>query len=359
LARIGRARILLVEDNEINQQVASELLQAVGFDVDVADNGQIAVHQVQARAAENRPYDIVLMDMQMPVMDGVTASRLIREAHHAEQLPIVAMTANAMKADRERCLEAGMNGFVTKPINPDELWKALLTWVKIRDGLGPHHLPKQVVTDAHQAPDSALMQALQGVDGLELGLGLSRTNNNPAFYVSLLRKFIAAHQDCAAHIRQAIQNADLEDAERRAHTLKGVAGNLGATALQTSADRLEAALRTQAPQPVVDTALSDVAQALTQLVSKLKAIPDMVAAAPGNGSHDLSAQDQRDASEVIAQITVLLQQDDPSALDLWEANAAALRAMVADAAGIEAALNGFDFEQALHLLGVAADAVPS
>ena len=136
LTPLAGARVLLVEDNEINQLVACELLESVGFLVDVADNGQIGVHQVHARHAQGQPYDIVLMDMQMPVMDGVTASRLIRETFIAQTLPIVAMTANAMQADKDRCLAAGMNGFVSKPVDPEELWLALLAWIKPRVGLG-------------------------------------------------------------------------------------------------------------------------------------------------------------------------------------------------------------------------------
>ena len=127
LALIKGARILLVEDNELNQEVAAELLKEAGFVVDIADNGQIAVDMVQHAA-----YDIVLMDMQMPVMDGVTATVEIRKIGDYRELPIVAMTANAMQQDKDRCLAAGMQDFVTKPIEPDELWAALLMWVKPR-----------------------------------------------------------------------------------------------------------------------------------------------------------------------------------------------------------------------------------
>ena len=154
LAPLAGAPLLLVEDNEINQLVACELLKGVGFKVDVADNGQIGVHQVHAHHAEAQPYDIVLMDMQMPVMDGVTATRLIREAFNAESLPIVAMNANAMKADKERCLAAGMNGFVSKPIDPEELWRALLAWIKPHagSGLGAQIPMPAVVPPAQLAP---------------------------------------------------------------------------------------------------------------------------------------------------------------------------------------------------------------
>jgi CheY-like chemotaxis protein len=126
LASIQGARILLVEDNDINQIVASEMLADAGLEVDIAHDGLMAVEMVQAM-----PYDLVLMDMQMPVMDGVAATIEIRKLPGFEALPIVAMTANAMGKDRERCLQAGMSDFLSKPIEPDELWRVLLQWTRV------------------------------------------------------------------------------------------------------------------------------------------------------------------------------------------------------------------------------------
>jgi two-component system sensor histidine kinase/response regulator len=122
---LGGARILLVEDNLLNQEVACELLREAGFTVDVADNGMIGLEKLKAMS-----YDLVFMDMQMPVMDGVSATLEIRRNAAFASLPVVAMTASAMQADRERCIEAGMNDYIVKPIDPDELWAALLRWVK-------------------------------------------------------------------------------------------------------------------------------------------------------------------------------------------------------------------------------------
>jgi two-component system sensor histidine kinase/response regulator len=140
MAAINGARILLVEDNDLNQEVASEILRDAGFVVDIADNGQIAVEMVTTSVAS--PYDIILMDMQMPVMDGVTATVEIRKDARFDTTPIVAMTANAMQQDKDKCLAAGMVDFVTKPIQPDELWTALRRWVK------PKHVVEQVIPDA-------------------------------------------------------------------------------------------------------------------------------------------------------------------------------------------------------------------
>ena len=124
---IRGARVLLVDDNELNLEVANELLRNAGLVVDLAENGRFAVEKVKAA-----DYDLVLMDMQMPVMDGLTATLEIRRDEHFKDLPIVAMTANAMQGDRDRCIRAGMNDHVAKPIDPENLWKALLKWIKPR-----------------------------------------------------------------------------------------------------------------------------------------------------------------------------------------------------------------------------------
>ena len=260
LGTVTGARILLVEDNEINQQVACEMLRAAGFAVDLAEHGAVAVQRVQAQIERGEPYDIVLMDMQMPVMDGVTAAQCLRGFVDARTLPIVAMTANAMKADRERCLEAGMNGFVTKPINPEELWRALVTWIAGREGLGvPATAPEPVLfaqADMNRiVPESALgspasvekeaewLARLQLVPSLDVELGLFRCGKRPALLKAMLQRFLESQSDAMERIAQAHASGDSASAERFAHTLRGGAGSLGATALQYAAEALEMSLR--------------------------------------------------------------------------------------------------------------------
>jgi two-component system sensor histidine kinase/response regulator len=146
LATIHGARVLLAEDNELNQQVAAELLADAGMVVDIANNGAEAVAM-----AQRAPYDIVLMDMQMPEMDGVEATRALRAVASLDALPVVAMTANAMQADRDLCMQAGMVDFVTKPIEPDDLWRALLRWIPAR-----HPAQQQIATLAGAGPAAAI-----------------------------------------------------------------------------------------------------------------------------------------------------------------------------------------------------------
>jgi two-component system sensor histidine kinase/response regulator len=354
LAHLVGARILLVEDNEINQQVAIEILSSAGFAVDVAENGQLAVNMIQARLAEVLPYDLVLMDMQMPVMDGCTAARLIRETLSAEQFPIVAMTANAMREDRDRCLAAGMNAVVTKPINPEDLWKALLRWVKVREGMGVPRVtllpPSTAATASRAIETDGLMQGLRTIAGLDVDLGLARTMYNPDFYAAMLRKFVQSQEDAMLRILNALEAQDFAAAERMAHTLKGVAGNLGATLLPERADRLEMVLRTRAPEHELNQATSQTLQALDPLIKALKGAPGFVQSQIAVAESTLTDADKRMAGDALVSITLMLANDDSEAAALWETHAPLLRVLVPNAAQIEAAIAGFDYEEALQLL---------
>ncbi|MDD2711908.1 MAG: response regulator, partial [Simplicispira sp.] len=212
LADIKGARILLVEDNELNQEVATELLRDAGFIVDLAENGQVALDKVQAAN-----YDIVLMDMQMPVMDGMTATRKIRALPQCKALPIVAMTANAMQGDRDDCLSAGMNDHVAKPIEPQGLFQSLLKWIQPRASMG-RALPQHVVYQADIE--------LPVIEGLDQEAGLRRVLGKKSLYLSMLRKFVTGQASVLEDVKAALNEGDWMTAERLAHTLKSVAGNI-------------------------------------------------------------------------------------------------------------------------------------
>ena len=272
LAPLIGARILLVEDNEINQQIAAEMLRDAGFDVEVAENGQVGVNQVHARHAEGRPYDLVLMDMQMPVMDGVTATRLIREAHGADALPIIAMTANATTADRDRCLAAGMNGFISKPVSADVLCRALLAAIRPRQAASPAPSAAAGSGDAAASPESSLLAALRAVPGLEVDATLASTGISVRFYSGLLRKFVVQQASALDKVQQSLLSGDPGTATRLAHTLKGVAAGLGARTLEAAAGELERCLKAAAPPARVDEAMRHARQLLSALVGALEAV---------------------------------------------------------------------------------------
>jgi two-component system sensor histidine kinase/response regulator len=344
LQALRGARVLLVEDNELNQQVATELLEDAGFAVDLAENGQEAVARVRTQR-----YDIVLMDMQMPVMDGVTATQHIRSDAAHSDLPIVAMTANAMQADRDRCLAAGMNGFVTKPIEPDALWLALVQWIVPRAGLGqlPVRAARTVFASA-DVPGKADAEALPAaIDGLDMVVGLRRMGGKTPLYLSMLRKFKATQWPAWQTLRQAVADADTATAERLAHTLKGLAGNIGATPLQEAAGTLETALRAPVVHASVAQLLQDVEQPLLQLLGALEqTLPDRrtepLAATP---------PDHAALRAVLAQLAAYLVEDDADALTLLAQHGPALRPVLgADYGALEAAVTHFAFEEARAVL---------
>jgi PAS domain S-box-containing protein len=256
LTAIRGARVLLVEDNDLNQEVALELLRDAGFVVDLAEDGQRALDKLAAA-----DYDIVLMDMLMPVMDGVTATVALRRNPRWQGLPVVAMTANAMQADRERCLAAGMNDHVAKPIEPEDLWKALLKWVK------PRHPPSATEPGSKKVDD---LSFLPGIEGLDSFNGLRRVLGKKALYGSMLRKFIIGQKSVVAAIAGALQEKSWEEAEYLAHTLKGVAGSIGATDVVSLAAQLESALTERQPRPQIATYLQQLAVPLDHLIGQLE-----------------------------------------------------------------------------------------
>lgn len=219
-------RVLLAEDNHINQQVACELLQSMGLQVDVVANGELAVQRVQAQR-----YDVVLMDIQMPVMDGYRATRHIRHQFNKEQVVIVAMTAHAMVGDREHFMEAGMNDYISKPLDPVLLHKILARWLGV-EGVGlpePESLP--------MPPRSG--RALLSLPGIDVPDGLRRLNNNQLIFEQLLRHFYANQHNDLSQIQSLLDNGEWQLASERLHSLKGAAGNLGAKDLLQASSALE------------------------------------------------------------------------------------------------------------------------
>jgi two-component system sensor histidine kinase/response regulator len=234
LMGIRGARILLVEDNELNVQVTVELLEEGGFSIDVAENGKIAVDKVN----ENK-YDIVLMDMQMPVMDGVTATKEIRKNPDHSSLPIIAMTANAMISDRDKCIEAGMNDHVAKPIEPNQLFAILLNWI-------PHREVNPVQVQEQASIKISAEELGISIPGLDTSLGLRRVLGKKKSYINLLRKYVFGQKDTLIQIKKMLSEGDWSSAERMAHTLKGVSGSVGAIIIQEKASNLEEAIRNHA-----------------------------------------------------------------------------------------------------------------
>ena len=337
------ARALLVEDNEVNQEVGQALLEELGLQVEIAPDGAVALERVQRQA-----YEVVLMDMQMPVMDGLSATRAIRQLAALDELPILAMTANAMAGDRERCLEAGMQDHIAKPIDPNDLKAKLIQWVR------PRAAPAFEVVEAGEAagatgaslpaaaPGSAL-RLLEGIAGLDAAQGLRQLQGRELLYLRLLRKFVSGQADLPARLAAALAAGDWAQAERLAHTLKGVAAQLGALPLRDLAERLELALRERQAPALIEPLRQAIEHSLPALVAAIAArLSSPVAAAPASGF------DPRRWQQLRERLTGLLEQDDSESEALLEAEEALLRAGLGDRfEAVAQAIRGFDFPAAL------------
>ncbi|MFA6016142.1 MAG: PAS domain S-box protein [Gallionellaceae bacterium] len=343
LGIIAGARILLVEDNELNQEVATELLQEAGFEVELAENGQIAVEKVASGK-----YDIVLMDMQMPVMDGITATQEIRKDARCKNLPIVAMTANAMQGDRDRCMAAGMDDHVAKPIEPEDLWKALLKWIKPKNDQQPVEIKPQSGA-IKVAPDIVQQIELPAhIDGLDMVGGLHRVLGKKALYLSMLRKFVAGQKFAVDKMLIELDSNEWSTAERLAHTLKGVSGNIGATNLQEHAAQVEAAIKQRRSREEVDGLIKGLKKHLDYFISQLEQ------KLPAQAAQTLVEVDSEHLKIVCDKLIVLLSDDDAEAGDVLDENAELLNAAFPDQfRKIENSIHQFDFDTALQALRAA------
>ncbi len=337
LATIAGARLLLVEDNDLNQEVASELLRDAGFVVDIAANGQLALDMLASGQ-----YDLVLMDVQMPVMDGLTATRLLRQQPAMKDLPVIAMSANVMRSDIDQCLEVGMNGHVAKPIDPDDLWMVLLNWIRPTASGAGH----AAANEGSGAPVSAtgLPASLPGVD---MALGLRRAFGKQGLYANLLKKYLSGQGGAVAELRRALGRQDWPVAERLAHTSKGVAGNIGAAGVQEAAAQLETAIRERRPAGSLD-ALADA------LDARMRPLLDALAAwLPGGaGIAAAAAEFDRDAfARLCVKLAACLREGNAAAEALIEEQAPLLRAGLGGAFDrLKEAVESFDFEAAEALL---------
>ena len=345
LGTIAGARLLVVEDNEMNQDVARELLGDAGFIVDVAENGAVAIEMLR-----RSPYDAVLMDLQMPVMDGLTATREIRKIPGFEHLPIIAMTANAMANDRADCLAAGMQDHVPKPIDPDELWRALLTWIRPRPtrvtAVGGSHFLGRNGQGVEEIPE--------GISGLDTALGLKRCLGKPGLYVSLLRKFMTGQADTPKMITEALKQEDWQTAERLAHTIKGTAGNIGASVVRDRAASLETAIRSRAPSSEINAGIEALSSPLMSLVVDLH---HALGASPEPAGPPAIIIDPRRLEAVVSRLAELLATSDSEATDVLEENAGLLHAAFPEHyRNLEERVQSFDFDEALAILKTAASA---
>jgi two-component system sensor histidine kinase/response regulator len=335
-------RVLLVEDNEINQQIAVELIGTVGIRTDIANHGREALDKLTAAGPSG--YDLILMDLQMPIMDGHTATIEIRKDTAFNAMPIIAMTAHALAEVSERCMKEGMQDYLTKPISPEQLFHALERW------LDPAKQQQVTIAASSGYPTTPLL-AITGIDST---LGLSHVAQNHTLYLQLLERFRNSYHDTVERIRMACSQHQYKDAERLAHTLRGVAGNIGATDVQRAAETLELFLSddmtVQAMPPALEqhvhaleSALSTVMQGLDHHFGNPPATQTSVIAQP------VSKEMIRIA---VHELSVLLQNNSGDAPDFFDRVKTTLAQVMDDGSMTRLAthIRQYEFDEAQQIL---------
>ena len=327
------ARILLVEDNDINRQIATELLETAGAQVRSAVNGRDAVDLLSAAAPPD--VDVVLMDLQMPEMDGFQATAALRADPRFVALPILAMTAHATLEERQRCLAAGMNDHIPKPIDPDNLFETVARFYRGPAGARPEASAAGVQGSVTDSDPSTL---------LDRSAGLARVAGNEQLYSRLLWQFRDQQAQAVDQIRAAIEGGDRSLAERLAHTLKGVAGNVGAMQVHGAAATLEQLIHRNAAVSDIELATKTVAAAMNPLLAELLKLPAPVHTA----AHATAAAPPVEATLAAARtLSALLNEMDPGAADFVDANHEALRPLMRDTwAGFASLVQNYDFSEA-------------
>ena len=324
--------VLLVEDNEINCQVATELIEITGAQVTIAENGLLALSLLTEKKISP---DLVLMDIQMPEMDGYEATRKIRENKSLVSLPVIGLTAHALAEEQMKCFNAGMNDHVSKPINPEILYAAIQRWC-VSGPVNEENNNSRIVKKPEDFP------AIKGINTDE---GLIRTGGNTELYKKLLKMFISEQKETAVNIRNSLSEGKVDEAERYAHGIKGVAGNIGATALFLSAEALEKAIR--GDNQIAETILDEFSLRLSEVI--ISAGPVVAGFNNEEQKTDIIPPDEIQLRDIFSTMRSLLEEYDIESSDLIDD----VKAAFLDSEHfhlvekIEACLKRFRYEEAI------------
>jgi len=336
-------RILLVDDNEINQEVATELIQSLGIVVDIAGNGKIASEKIFNSGTPSK-YSLIFMDLQMPIMDGYTATRKIKSNKNYQKLPIVAMTADVMEGVKEKCLELGMSGFVSKPINPTEVVKAIINWaIKPEASHNVKHIeePDKTITTNPKIDLSKLSD-------INIEDGMNRINHNSNLYAKILLKFAHNYIGIIDELIVEIENNNLDVIKAKIHTLKGIAGNIGANKLHQNIMVIEEKFKNSIPENAKELVLSLQGYLLTVINSINNAIIEELHEAKSQTENPLLTSETKIK---ISEIITLLEESDSDGISKLE-NLNLTGKHSANNKLIKEALDNYDFDKAIELLNI-------
>ncbi len=297
ISKLNGAHLLLVEDNEVNQELAIDLLNSIGISVALANNGQEAIDKL-----EDEEFDGILMDCHMPVLDGYEATKKIRQDKRYKDIPIIALTANVLSDDKKKALDSGMNDQISKPIRPVDMFDTLAKWIKHSRKSDTQDLYKNSSDDGVYIPD---------IDGIDISKGLTITLNDKNVYLKLLKKFKDNQDSFERDFRAAFESKDMQTATRIAHTLKGLAGNIGATNLQEKAAELEKLSIDNSDHNEIENALIEVVNVLEPIMQELSKLQERPAIAITTDE----LLDKEELSRLLKEIKTLAEDDDTEALE--------------------------------------------
>ena len=331
------SKVLLVDDNEDNQQVGIEILKSVGCIITTASNGDEAIRKILGAV-----FDAVLMDIQMPIKDGLAATREIRKIPGYEHLPIIAMTANATIEDRDRCFAAGMNDYVSKPIDPEVLFSTIQKYYATT--------PKTI---AESPPIQAKIENNANeiiIDGLNTVSGLKRVLGNRDLYLDLLNRFCEGQNETCAKVSVALAADDYILAERLAHTLKGVAGNIGASGVQMKSEELEHAINQKMDSSQIQIILDELSHIVEQAIENIKSV--ITDLSPKSEDLVITPENIAEAKEVLLKINGYVINNDAEVLDCLDSSIKILSHVIQkkDLDKLVSTLKAFDFLNASSLL---------
>ncbi len=329
LPQFNQVNVLLAEDNQINQQIAVELMIASGIHTDIANHGQEVLDLLHSHPADH--YQLIFMDLQMPGMDGHEATFRVRADARYNNIPIIAMTAHALQEERDRCIAEGMNDHLSKPIDPQLFYRTLNQY------LSTHR------TGFRAIEESIDNQRIPQIDDVDCQSAVQRVSGNVQFYIKLLHQYRAEQQDAIARITGLLEQGDYADAKLQTHSLKGVSGNIGAKSIATLASELEQHIGRQDKTSALKT-LKELAPILDNVCHQIGTL--------SSGLPTTSVPSIEVNTKTFQQLLIMLEDNDCEALDLFPSMTQGLASIMSEEEieAISRHLEAFDFDLAKSML---------